>query len=94
MVLQREVPNAVWGTATAGATVTVIVDDGSANPPVSVSGTTAADGTYSIDIPPRDASTKPLTINVTSPSQVCCVIFKKQSCITNVASEIGVGVGG
>lgn len=58
MVLQREVPMPVWGTAEAGETVTVSF--GAATK----SATAAADGSWSVNLDAMPASAEPRSLNV------------------------------
>eukprot|EP00750_Incisomonas_marina_P031081 INCI7703.4.p1 GENE.INCI7703.4~~INCI7703.4.p1 ORF type:complete len:615 (+),score=67.28 INCI7703.4:127-1971(+) len=73
MVLQRDVPNAIWGTITRGSTVVVRVSDGK-GPSVNVSTVATSNDTFSVDIPARLASFDPLTITVSAIGQPSIVL--------------------
>lgn len=69
MVLQRNLPVPVWGTAKPGDTVTVEVVPQSAAPinaAVSKSTRAAANGKWRVDLAPQKASAQPMSMRVTS----------------------------
>ncbi len=78
MVLQRDVPARLWGSATG--TVTAIVSG--AGGAETKTATAAANGTWSIDLRPRASTMEPSTITVTCPS--CKVPGDKKVVLTDV----------
>jgi sialate O-acetylesterase len=60
MVLQREMPDPIWGMATPGATVTVRFNG------QAPSTTAAADGTWRLSLAPMPATTSPGWLSITS----------------------------
>ena len=64
MVLQREKPLTIWGTADAGEKVTVTVGDSSA------SATTAKDGRWSVQLPAMPAHKNPVPFTVRGNNEI------------------------
>jgi sialate O-acetylesterase len=69
MVLQRNLPVPIWGTAKPGDTITVaLVPQGAApvNPAATVSAKADMTGKWRVDLGPMKASSQPMVVNVTS----------------------------